>query len=288
MRKFLLLTLALLAVAAAPATEAATRHVAIARSGFVPASITVTVGDTVTWTNNDSVNRSVVSDTGLFASGLLTPGQSFSYTFIRAATFRYRDGTRTGERGTVTVRAPAATVSLTSNKQSVIFGNPIELSGQISTKQSGKTVTIVVTPMGEQATRVMVTTGTDGVWRYVANPRIQTSYTAQYLNVSSAAVSVAVRPKITLRKIGTTRYTVTVTAARSLAGKIAYIARWSPRYNRWIQVRRFVLAQSRTSATSAVATMTIRVARRTKLRGFMSTAQASPGYISGYSNVAQA
>ena len=57
MRKLSLLTLAVLAVAAAPASEAATRNVAIARSGFVPASITVTVGDTVTWTNNDAHDR---------------------------------------------------------------------------------------------------------------------------------------------------------------------------------------------------------------------------------------
>jgi plastocyanin len=288
MRKMLLLTLALLSIAAAPAAEAATRNVAIARTGFVPASVTITAGDTVTWTNNDSVNRSVVSDTGLFASGLLAPGQSFSHTFARVGTFRYRDGTRTRIRGTVTVRAPAATVSLTSNKQSVIFGNPIELSGQISTRQAGQTVTIVAQPMGEQVTRIQVTTGTDGVWRHVANPRVQTTYTAQYRNATSAAVPVAVRPKITLRKVGTTRFAVTVTALRSLAGKVAYVARWSPRYKRWFQVRRFVLAQSRTSATSAVATVTIRVPRRTTLRAFISTAQAAPGYISGYSNAALA
>ena len=283
MRKLSLLTLAVLAVVAAPATEAAVRNVAIARSGFVPASITVTVGDTVTWTNNDSVSRSVVSDTGLFASGLLTPGQSFSHTFDRTGTFRYRDGTRTGERGTVTVRAPAASVTLVSNKQSVIFGNQIELSGQLSTRQAGQTVTIVVSPAGDQVTRVQVTTGTEGVWRYIANPRIQTTYTAQYRNASSAAVTVAVRPKITLRKVAARRFTVTVTAARSLAGKVAYIARL--RSGRWVQVRRFVLVQSRTSATSAVATVRLRVVSRTRLRAFMSAAQAQPGYISGYSNI---
>jgi plastocyanin len=288
MRKILLLTTALLAVAAAPATEAATRQVAIARSGFVPERITITVGDTVTWTNNDTARRSVVSDIGLFASGILQPGQSFSFTFDRAGTFRYRDGTRTGERGTVTVRAPAATVSLTASKPAVIFGGEVELTGQISNRQSGQTVTVVVAPMADQATRVQVTTGTDGVWRYVANPRIQTTYTAQYRSASSAAATVMVRPKITLRKVGIRRYTVTVTAARSLAGKVAYVARWSPRLQRWVQVRRFVLAQSRTTANAALATMRIRVARRTKLRAFMSAAQAQPGYTSGYSNVMQA
>lgn len=285
MRKFLLLTLALLAVAAPPATEAATRHVTIVRSGFLPSGITITVGDTVTWTNMDTVKRSVVSDTGLFSSGLLDIGQNFSFTFTRAGTFRYRDGTRTNERGTVTVRAPAASVSLTASKQAVIFGGQVELSGSISTRQSGQTVTIVVAPMGDQATRVQVTTGASGVWRYVAQPRIQTSYTAEYRSASSAAVAVNVRPRITLRKVGTIRYAVTVTAARSLAGRAAYVARWSTKFQRWIQVRRFVLVQSSTSATSAVASVRVRVARRTKLRAFMSPAQTQPGYVNGYSNV---
>ena len=285
MRKLSLLILALLAVAAAPTTEAATRNVAIARSGFVPTAITITVGDTVTWTNNDSVARSVVSDTGLFASGLLQPGQSFSYTFDRTGTFRYRDGTRTGERGTVTVRATAATVTLTASKPVVIFRNEVVLSGQISTRQSGQTVTIVVQPFGGETTRVQVTTGTDGGFRYEALPRIQTTYTAQYRNAASPAVSVNVRPRMTLRKVATRRFTVTVTAARSMAGKVAYVARWSTKFRRWIQVSRFVLVQSRTSATAASKTVTIRVARRTRLRAFMALSQTQPGYASGYSNI---
>lgn len=288
MRKILLLTITLLAVAAAPATEAATRQVALTRSGFLPQNVTITVGDTVTWTNNDTVNRSVVSDTGLFSSGILTSGQSFSHMFSRTGTFRYRDGTRTGVRGTVKVQAPAASVSLTASKPVVIFGGDVEFTGSISSKQSGQTVTLLVQPMGDQVSRVQVTTGTDGAWRYTASPRIQTSYTAQYRNASSAVVSVNVRPRITLRKTGTNRYSVTVAAARSLAGKTAYVARWSASKGRWILVSRFVLAQSRTSATSAVATVRFRVAKRTKLRAFMSTAQAQPGYTSGYSNIAQA
>lgn len=192
------------------------------------------------------------------------------------------------QAATVTVRAPAATVTLTASKPAVIFGGDVELSGSISSRQSGQTVTLLVQPMGDQVTRVQVTTGAEGVWRYAASPRIQTAYTAKFRNASSAAVTINVRPRITLRKTGTTRYSVTVAAARSLAGKTAYVARWSASKARWILVRRFVLVQSRTSATSAVATVRFSVARRTKLRAFMSAAQAQPGYTSGYSNIAQA
>lgn len=46
-------------------------------------------GTMVTWTNDDSVNHSATSDTGIWDSGVLTPGQSFSWTFNSAGTFPY-------------------------------------------------------------------------------------------------------------------------------------------------------------------------------------------------------
>ena len=70
--------------AASSATE-----VAIANFAFNPASLTVKVGTTVKWTNSDSVAHTVTSDTGLFDSGDLSQGQSFSYTFTTAGTYPY-------------------------------------------------------------------------------------------------------------------------------------------------------------------------------------------------------
>lgn len=56
--------------------------------------LTVRVGDTVTWTNNDTVAHTVTagtpdSITGEFDSGELQPGDTFSYTFDQAGTFDY-------------------------------------------------------------------------------------------------------------------------------------------------------------------------------------------------------
>ncbi len=104
MRKFLLLTVAVLAVVGAPAAEAATRHVTIVRSGFLPTSITVTVGDTVTWTNNDSVGHDVTADS--FSSGEpggMAPGDTFEHTFEEAGSFDYVCTVHPGMEGTVTV-----------------------------------------------------------------------------------------------------------------------------------------------------------------------------------------
>jgi len=64
-------------------------EVAIKGFAFSPATLTVKVGTTVKWTNKDSVAHTVTSDTGLFDSGDLAAGDTFSFTFNQAGTFAY-------------------------------------------------------------------------------------------------------------------------------------------------------------------------------------------------------
>ncbi len=56
---------------------------------FVPPTVTVSVGTTVTWTNNDSVAHTVTTRETLFDSGTLSRGAAFSYTFEQSGTFEY-------------------------------------------------------------------------------------------------------------------------------------------------------------------------------------------------------
>jgi plastocyanin len=56
---------------------------------FAPAALTVDAGATVTWTNKDDEPHTVVSDAGLFRSGALDTGESFSFKFDRPGTYRY-------------------------------------------------------------------------------------------------------------------------------------------------------------------------------------------------------
>ena len=71
--------------------------VSITTSGtfaFSPATITIKVGTTVTWTNTTGAPHTVTSDDGTtFDSGLNTPiaanGGTFSFTFTKAGTFAY-------------------------------------------------------------------------------------------------------------------------------------------------------------------------------------------------------
>jgi plastocyanin len=63
--------------------------VAIANMAFSPTSLTVAVNTMVTWTNNDAIAHTVTSTTGLFDSGSISTGVSFSYTFTSAGTYSY-------------------------------------------------------------------------------------------------------------------------------------------------------------------------------------------------------
>jgi len=78
--------------------------VSIENMAFAPANLTVAIGTTVTWTNNDSVAHTVTSDTGIFDSKNMAKGSTFSYTFDEKGTFSYHCAIHPGMKGTVTVQ----------------------------------------------------------------------------------------------------------------------------------------------------------------------------------------
>jgi plastocyanin len=82
--------------------------VAIVDFAFQPASLTVTAGSTVTWTNSGAVPHTVTSDSGAFDSGVLQPGASFSHTFDTAGTFSYLCTIHPNMTGAITVTEAAA------------------------------------------------------------------------------------------------------------------------------------------------------------------------------------
>lgn len=72
-------------------TPASGNTVEVSLKGFAfdPKEITVKVGTTVVWTNNDSVEHNVTSDTGVFSSGSMAAGDTFKFTFDTAGTYPY-------------------------------------------------------------------------------------------------------------------------------------------------------------------------------------------------------
>ena len=94
--------------AAAPSASAlpaaAGSAVTVANFSFQPATITVPVGTTVTWTNTDSAGHTVAADDGSFTSGTLGTGAMFGQTFSTAGTFAYHCSIHASMTGTVVVQ----------------------------------------------------------------------------------------------------------------------------------------------------------------------------------------
>ena len=85
--------------AATPTDHAVT----ISGFAFAPDSLSIAVGDTVTWTNDDAVNHSSTSDDDAWDTGLIASGTSATVTFDTAGTFAYHCTPHPNMTATVTV-----------------------------------------------------------------------------------------------------------------------------------------------------------------------------------------
>ena len=92
------------AAAPAAAPEAA-RTIRLEHFMFGPATLSVPVGATVRWQNMDGEPHTVVSVEGVFRSGALDQGDSYSYTFRTAGRFRYVCSIHPQMVGTIVVTA---------------------------------------------------------------------------------------------------------------------------------------------------------------------------------------
>jgi plastocyanin len=76
----------------------------LSTTAFGANPLTVAVGTTVAWTNNDSTIHTSVANGSQWNSGSISPGQTFRFTFSTAGTFSYRCTIHPNMVGTVTVQ----------------------------------------------------------------------------------------------------------------------------------------------------------------------------------------
>ncbi|MGF7234135.1 MAG: plastocyanin/azurin family copper-binding protein [Frankia sp.] len=77
------------ASAAGPASATAANEVSISNFAFLPATVTVRVGTTVTWTNKDSDAHTVTDKTGTLNSPTLDTGATYRHTFTKPGRYSY-------------------------------------------------------------------------------------------------------------------------------------------------------------------------------------------------------
>jgi plastocyanin len=84
--------------------SASNAEVNIDNFSFGPATLTVSVGTTVTWTNRDDIPHTVISTDGVFKSKVRDTDEQFSYTFTKAGTYPYYCSVHPKMTGKIVVR----------------------------------------------------------------------------------------------------------------------------------------------------------------------------------------
>ncbi|HEX6361045.1 cupredoxin family copper-binding protein [Actinophytocola sp.] len=100
------------APAAAPSsTASSSTSVDIMNYAFSPANLTISVGDTVVWTNHDTAPHNVVVSDGpvKFTSPTLNQGDTFTYTFTVAGTYDYYCSIHPDMKASITVEGGSDT-----------------------------------------------------------------------------------------------------------------------------------------------------------------------------------
>ncbi|KKW45135.1 MAG: Copper-binding protein, plastocyanin/azurin family [Parcubacteria group bacterium GW2011_GWA2_56_7] len=82
----------------------APKDVVVSSQGFAPDLITVSAGQGVRWTNNDTVNHTATSDNLDWGSGTIAPGINFIRRFKQPGTYTYFDSYHSQFTGTVIVQ----------------------------------------------------------------------------------------------------------------------------------------------------------------------------------------
>ncbi len=266
------------------------RTIWITNAGFVPKTLTIQSGQTVTWVNRTTSNQQVTADDASFASPVLTSGARYSHTFAGAGTFGYRNALRPAMTGSVVVSPVAAeSLTLSSSTDTVTYGGSLTLTGFVSNGTAGEKVTVAAHPQGLKAAQSTqtVATSADGSFSLAVKPVVHTDYVAATAKATSDPLTINVRPLIRLSHYSRTRGIVRVVAARSLRHRYVMLQVWHPRARVWGSVRRVRLTTVTTTASPSLITRAVfrfHLRHGLRVRMWLPYGQARPGYVSAASN----
>jgi plastocyanin len=284
MRRFIPIAVAGVALVLAAPASTATSTVQIKSTGFVPAAVTINQNDSVTWTNTDTKDHQVVANGGSFASAILKPGKTYTHAFRAGGTFRYHDGLHPALKGTITVRGAPPQVTLATSVPVVKFGTQVTLSGTVSNKRTGETVTLTALPFGQTTKQVIATlqTTANGAFSFNVTPQVNTTYQAQWKG-SESSVAVQVQPVIKLPFVSNSGwFHFYVTAGESFAGRSVYLQRFTLLHT-WINVRKLQLGQQSGRIMSLKSARSAVPRGRWSIRIYMPASEMPPGYVDAWS-----
>jgi plastocyanin len=278
MRKLLFPIAAVLALVLPAPGLAATIDVKIIATGFTPQTVTINQGDTIKWTNADKVNHQLVANNGAFASAIIRPGLTYSFTFNTPGKINYHDALHPALTGTITIKGPPPSLTLGVASPIVFYGDQTTITGAVSNGKANEAVMILAQPFGSSAQLIAtLMTGTGGSFAYTTSPTLLTAYSAKWKTTSSQTVTVQVRPRLTLTR-NSTRLFAKVAATPSYAGRFIYLQRRSS-FGQWVTVDKLKLGPLSGRIFKAPhhkGTFIYRV--------YITTNQAGTGYLDSWSN----
>ena len=175
MKRLLVPFIAVLALALPAQSLAATVSIKIGASSFTPKNVTINQGDTVKWTNTDNANHQIVANKGAFASGILRPGATYTFTFNTSGGFAYHDALHPSTSGAVYVKGPPPQVSVGVSQPIVTYGEQTQIAGTVSSQKANEQVLILAQPYGSSAQQVAtLETSAGGAFYYTTTPTMLT------------------------------------------------------------------------------------------------------------------
>jgi plastocyanin len=201
---------------------------------FDPSRLSILVGDTVTWTNDDTQFHTATASDGRFDSGFLGPGQSFSHTFTAQGTFAYVCTIHRFMRGEIDVFA----IALSASVKSVRPGGQATLSGRAPAEVTEVTIE-AENADGSFSTLGTAATEPDGSFSFTVSPSRPTEYRAVAGELESPTVLVSVSAAVRLLRLGTVGRAVLLKVTTSPAQPRAPVVleRYAPERFAWVRVR---------------------------------------------------
>jgi plastocyanin len=243
------------AVAAPPSladSAAEQRNVDIPGTSFSPDALPMLVGDTVTWTNHDTMTHTVTADHDEFDSGRFEPGAHFARTFLQPGVYRYHCRIHRFMHGEIDVYA----IALLGPNRSVGLGSTVVLSGLVP--GDARSVGLEQQQAdGSYKGVASASPAADGSFSFPITVSGPARFRARAGDRLSDPVAVQPQPLVTMRlRRVDGRATVAIAAEPDQAGAPIALERYIQERYRWMPIRRAKLG------TDGRVTLTVRVKTR--------------------------
>jgi hypothetical protein len=162
----------------------------------------------------------------------------------------------------------------------VMYGDPIPLEGVVPSAQAGQNVDILAREYGQKGfgTIASVITKEGGHWRYVARPRILTTYVAATTGSLTSQIDIHVSPFLDL-DLRRGILSVSAKTLNTLRGHYVIVQVRRPGAT-WHAVSKLVLGRGAKASMPFLAPQ-----GRSEIRLFMPKSQAGSGYDAGFSGI---